>query len=189
MGALLDTFITWFRFILNVLCDVYAAIFWPDRKGAIPPFTDRLLLKPATEVAALIRSGQLTSEAVVRAYIKRIKEINPLINAIIDERFDEAIEDAKAIDAAVKSELAGEKSKGVESILDKELLGVPFGCKDTFPIKGLRCCAGLPQKKDVKATRDAQVIANLRAAKCIPICVGNVPEMLLWWTADNKTFG
>lgn len=189
MGAIIDTIITWFRLILNILCDVYAAIFWPDRKGAIPAFTDRLLLKPATEVAALIRSGKLTSEAVVRAYIKRCKEVNPLTNSIVDERFDEAIEDAKAIDAAVKAELAGEKPEGTESLLDKELLGVPFGCKDSFAIKGLRWTAALPQRKDVRAPKDAQVIANLRAAGCIPIVVGNVPEMLLWWTADNKTFG
>lgn len=189
MGSLMDTVISWFRFALNILCDVYAAIFWPDQKGAIPPFTDRLLLKPATEISTLIKTGKLTSEAVVRAYIKRIKEVNPLINAIVDERFDEAIEDAKAIDAAVKAELEGEKPEGSESILEKPLLGVPFGCKDSFCIKGLRLTAGLPQRKDIKATKDAAVIANLRAAKCIPICVGNVPEMLLWWTADNKTFG
>lgn len=176
------------RTILDFVFHVYALIFWPDKKGTIPPFTDRLLLKPAVEVSDLIKSGKLTSEAVVRAYIKRIREVNPLTNSIIDERFDEAIEDAKAIDRAVQAELAGE-STGEDSILDKPLIGVPFSCKDSFAIKGLRLCAALPQRKNIRAEEDAKVIANLKASKCIPLVVGNVPEMLLWWTADNKTFG
>ena len=183
-----DSLLRLLRSLLNFIFHIYALIFWPDKKGTIPPFTDRLLLKPAVEVSALIKSGKLTSEAVVRAYIKRIKEVNPLTNSIIDERFDEAIQDAKAIDAAVQAELAGE-STGESSILDKPLIGVPFSCKDSFAIKGMRLCAALPQRKNIRAEEDAQVIANLRASKCIPLVVGNVPEMLLWWTADNKTFG
>lgn len=209
------------RMLLDLWCHVYGGIFFPSKRGRIPAFTQRLLLKPAHELADLIRTGEVKSETVVRAHIARIREVNPLINAIIDERFEAAIADAQRIDQEIERELSMDEeedgsfvtsfssdasgstivvtntSAGGSSSLSGQrqrvsqlpLVGIPFSCKDSFPIKGMRCAAGLPQNKDFRPDHDAHVIANMRAAGAIPIVVGNVPEMLIWWTAENKSFG
>lgn len=48
---------------------------------------------------------QLTSEEVVKSFIARIKEINPILNCMVDERFEEALKDAKAIDKLIEYEI------------------------------------------------------------------------------------
>lgn len=189
MGSFGDTLIRCFRIIVDLLTAIYAAIFWPDQKGQIPHFTERLLLKPAIELVDLIRKQEVTAEEVMRAYIRRIREVNPLINAVIDERFAEAIEEAKLVDKRVEEELSGERNKSYPSIYQQPLLGVPFTCKDSFKVKGQKLVVGLPQRKDYVSDEDAACIQNLRNAGAIPVAMGNVPEMLLWWTADNKVFG
>lgn len=40
--------------------------------------------------------------------------------------------------------------------------------------------AGLYKRRYVKATEDADPIANLRNAGAIPIALTNVPELLMW---------
>lgn len=207
------------RWLLDLWCDVYAGLKFPDQKGRIPPFTERLLLKPAHELADLIRTGKVTSESVVRAHIARIREVNPLVNGMVDERFEAAIADARKIDQEIERELSLDSvpeedvddgsfvtsltASAIDgstivttnnSLREKRftklpLIGVPFSCKDSFPIKGMICATGLPQRKDFRPDQDAEVISNMRAAGAIPIVVGNVPELLIWWTAENKSFG
>ena len=188
-GSFKDSIIVFVRWIVDYLTALYSWLFWPPITGKIPPFTERLLLKPATEVADLIRRQEVTAEAVMKAYIKRIRDVNPLINAIIDERFRDALEDARLIDRRIDEEINGNTPVEGPSILRKPLLGLPFSIKDSFAVKGMRLCAALPQRKDVRADEDSTCVINLKEAGAIPVVIGNVPEMLLWWTADNNTFG
>ena len=174
---------------MDFVTSLYSWLFWPPAKGQIPPLTQRLLLKPAIEVSQLIKKREITAEEVMTAYIKRMKEVNPLINAIIDERFEEALIDAQRLDTRIEQEMSGVDPVGGQSVFEKPLLGVPFTIKDSFAVQGMRLCAGLPQRKDTRADFDSTLVVNLKEAGAIPVAVGNVPEMLLWWTADNKTFG
>jgi hypothetical protein len=58
-------------------------------------FTDEQIIDlSATQLAQLIRKRVVTSEQVTRAFLRRIEEVNPKINAIV-ERNPRAIEDAK----------------------------------------------------------------------------------------------
>ena len=126
----------------------------------------------------------------MRSYIKRIMDVNPIINAVIDERFEDAINDAIGIDQRVEREVSnGKPDPGQVSIHDQPLIGVPFSCKDSFAIKEMRIAAGLAQRKDVKAMKDAECIGNMRAAGAIPLTIDNVPVCLMWWTAENKVWG
>jgi len=74
----------------------------------------------------------VSSEEVVRTFISRIKEVNGHITALVDNRFDLAIEDAKKADRLLQS---GEYDEG--ELRDKfPLLGVPFTIKDSFCVAG-----------------------------------------------------
>jgi len=50
---------------------------------------------PAVKLAADIRAGKVTSEQVVGVYIKRIREINPLLNHVVKDRFVQAMAEAQ----------------------------------------------------------------------------------------------
>lgn len=67
----------------------------------------------------------MTSEEVVQAYIDRCREVNPLVNAIVEDRFEEALDEARQIDADI--------AKGVRTVEEMErdtpLLGLPVTVK------------------------------------------------------------
>ena len=50
----------------------------------------------ASSLAKKIAEGEVTSHLVVSTFIQRIKEVNPIINAMVDARFSEALTEAEA---------------------------------------------------------------------------------------------
>lgn len=48
-------------------------------------------------------SFQLTSEQLVRLCIERIGEVQPVLNCVVDSRFQEAIEEAQRVDRILAS--------------------------------------------------------------------------------------
>ena len=68
----------------------------------------------------------------MKAYIKRIKEVEPLINACTDERFDDALSEAKEVDRFLQTTDKSEDTIAIET----PLLGVPFTCKEAVGVKG-----------------------------------------------------
>lgn len=124
---------------------------------------------------------QLKSEDLVRAYITRINEVNPLINALIGQRFESAIEEAKEWDQMIANK-----------VVDFEalpLIGIPITIKECHAVKGMPFTGGLYSRRDVRAEEDAKVVQNLKRAGAIPLGVTNVPEFLLYWDTDNKIYG
>lgn len=60
---------------------------------------------------------QVSSEDVVKAFIQRIKEVNSVLNCVVEDNFSSAVSIAKAIDEDIRNGRAQ---------LDKPFLGVPF---------------------------------------------------------------
>ena len=60
-----------------------------------------LLTQSATELARLIRTGQVSSRAVVETHIAQIQRVNPKINAVVQECFDEARVEARRVDQQI----------------------------------------------------------------------------------------
>jgi len=66
---------------------------------------------------------------VVSSYIERIKEIQPILNCVVAERFEEALKEARKCDELLKSQDA----PSVEFLAkEKPLFGIPFTTKVTF---------------------------------------------------------
>lgn len=72
----------------------------------------------------------MTSEQIISAYIERIKEVNPIINAVVEDRFEAAIEDAKRADRLVQT------TSEFQLITNYPILGVPFTVKESCSLKG-----------------------------------------------------
>src|ERR1700687_2561710 len=88
--------------------------------------TDAIYYKDSTELAALIRTKELSSREVVQAHLDRIKAVNPKINAIVTLMADDALKGADAADKAV--------ANGAEL---GPLHGVPFTIKDAIDTAGV----------------------------------------------------
>lgn len=74
----------------------------------------------------------MSSEKVVMIYIKRCKEVNPVINAIVHDRYDGAIIDACEVDIFLASSMKSE----AELCHEMPLLGVPVTVKESIAVKG-----------------------------------------------------
>lgn len=69
---------------------------------------------------------------MVQYYINRIKEVNPVLNAVVEERF------AQALQAARKTDEFLQNTKLSETELEKTkpLLGVPVTIKESCSVTG-----------------------------------------------------
>ena len=58
-----------------------------------------MLTKSATELAAAIRAGDVTSVQVVQAHYDHLDKVNPGLNAVVFQRREAAFAEAQAADA------------------------------------------------------------------------------------------
>ncbi|KFM58323.1 Fatty-acid amide hydrolase 2, partial [Stegodyphus mimosarum] len=184
LGGLVRVILTLTRPLSDKLLNTIYGIFMGNTPQ-LPPVDNKILLMSAIELAKKIRKRQLTCEEVIKTYIMRIKVVQPMINAVVDERYVDAINDAIAVDRFLAS---GEKSEK-DIARDTPLLGVPFTCKESIGVKGLTQAAGQVRFKDRKAKRDSDTAALYRKAGAIPVTVTNVPELCMWWESANLAFG
>ncbi|OQR66990.1 fatty-acid amide hydrolase 2-like [Tropilaelaps mercedesae] len=155
-----------------------------DGRKRIPPLQIPYLSYSATKLAKMIRERKLTSEELVRAVIMRIREVEPLLNAVVDERFDGALHDAVKAD----EELAFyENMEELERT--KPFLGVPFTVKDCISVEGLLAEIGSEVRKGYRAENNAVSVTRMIEAGGIPLAISNVPEMCLWIESSNRLHG
>ena len=132
----------------------------------------------AREIASAIRRRQVSASEVLEMVLARIAKYNPALNAICT--LDDAGARARAReadDALAKGELWG------------PLRGVPMTIKDALETAGLRTTGGYPPLADHVPTKDATVVARLRAAGAVLIGKTNVPPLSADGRADNPIFG
>ncbi|XP_062416812.1 fatty-acid amide hydrolase 2-B [Pungitius pungitius] len=157
----------------------------PSGSRKLPPVSCPLLLMSATRLAHKIRKKEVSSVEVVQAYIDRIQEVNPFLNAVTKDRFDAALQEAKQVDVLIEEETGGE-----EVLEDRlPLLGVPLSVKESFALQGMPFTCGVVSRKGVVATVDAPPVALLKRAGAIPMGVTNTSELCMWCESNNHLHG
>src|ERR687890_2151346 len=132
-----------------------------------------LMFRPALELAALVRSGELSARDLVAASLERIDALNPELNAFVDVFHDEALAAAAAVHAGDERPFAG----------------VPVAIKNNRAVAGHRLTYGADFMGDWPAPYDHNVVRRLRAAGCIVVGTTTLPEWgILPWTY-TKRFG
>jgi len=144
------------------------------------PVDDRLLSLSAKELSRRIAEGELTARDACEVHIARIEEVNPTLNAVVAQRFEQARREADAADAL--------RSQVPASSLPP-LHGVPCTVKESFQVKGMPNTSGLLARKDVVAAEDAVTVARLKDAGAIVLGVTNTSELCLWMESDNRVWG
>jgi Asp-tRNA(Asn)/Glu-tRNA(Gln) amidotransferase A subunit family amidase len=131
----------------------------------------------ASEAAAAIRSGKISSTALVKALIAKAKAGKSL-NAFITLNEAGALKAAAAADAARKPDA----KLG-------PLHGVPLAIKDNIHVAGLMNSAGTPALKGFTPEKNAPVIVRLVSAGAIILGKTNMHELAFGITSNNGAFG
>jgi len=138
-----------------------------------------VLALSGTAQARLIREGSLSSAELLEAHLKRIEELNPALNAVIEVLGDSARQAARDAD-----------QRRAESALLGPLDGVPFSIKDSIEVAGTVCTAGTIGLQSAPPSQsDATLVARLRAAGAIPLARTNLPDLLFAFESDNLIHG
>ncbi|MFX1505521.1 MAG: amidase [Promethearchaeota archaeon] len=137
-----------------------------------------IIWKSAAELAKEIKDGNLSPVEILEAYLNRIEEINPKINAIVT-----LIEESARKEAKKAEERVGEgKELGV-------LHGVPIVIKDNIPVRGVRTTYGSKLYENHVPEEDMILVERLRRAGAIILGKTNMPEFGLIGITDNPVFG
>ncbi|KRT83731.1 amidase, partial [Oryctes borbonicus] len=128
---------------------------------------------------------QISSEELVSAYIKRIEEVNPIINAVVENRFSEAITEAKNVDEY----LSRYNTATFDLEKTKPLLGVPITIKECLAVKGMSYTGCSLTRKGIKAKEDAEAVKLLKEAGAIVLLVSSTPEYCTTIETYNNVIG
>lgn len=172
------------RLIVLTTWPVFHWLYNSARRG-VPPVRSDLLMKSGIELSAMIRQHQVTCLEVVDTVIARIKEVNPLVNAVVADRFEDARKDAAKVDRILDSGSVPEEL----SEQNAPYLGVPFTTKEAISVAGLPNTSGMLVRRDVISSQDADAIARMRKAGAIPVAVTNLSEICMWYEASNFIYG
>ncbi len=132
----------------------------------------------ATQLAAAIRTKELSAVEACDAMLYRIRQLNPTLNAyctVIAEAARAAAREAEA--AVMRGEMLG------------LLHGVPFSIKDLTPTRGIRTTFGSKIFEHHIPNDDAVVVERLRAAGGVLLGKTNTPEFGCKGFTDNRIFG
>ena len=137
-----------------------------------------LIYASATAVAKAIRTKEVSSEEVVKAYVQRIKDVNPQLNAVVRLDAEGALVEARRSD----EELAKGDLRG-------PLHGVPMTIKDALDTAGVISSGGTQGRSSFVPEQDATVVARLRAQARFCWARPNTPELTLGFETVNLVYG
>jgi aspartyl-tRNA(Asn)/glutamyl-tRNA(Gln) amidotransferase subunit A len=130
----------------------------------------------AREIRDAVRRRELTAEEVCRSALERIARLEPSLHAFITVAADEALEQARRVDARPD--------------LDQlPLAGVPVAVKDNICTRQLRTTAGSRMLSEFVPPYDATVVARLRSAGAVVIGKTNCDEFAMGSSTEHSAFG
>jgi aspartyl-tRNA(Asn)/glutamyl-tRNA(Gln) amidotransferase subunit A len=137
-----------------------------------------LCYMPATDLAAAVRTKQVSPVEVVNTILARIEQLNPQLNAFCLVTADAARQAAQAAEQAVmRGDALG------------PLHGVPVSIKDLVITKGVRTMRGSKlYERDVPG-EDAPVVERLKAAGAIILGKTTTPEFGFKGVTDSPVTG
>jgi fatty acid amide hydrolase len=144
----------------------------------VPPPEDPIVQLGAAELARCIARKEFSCVEVCDAFRRRIEQVNPLINAFVVPRLDDARQEAEAADRAI----AGGETLG-------PLHGVPLTVKDCFHVPGLPSTIGLTNRIGLLDHDQSPLVAKLRNAGAVLLGKTNVPQLMVWHECDNPVYG
>lgn len=132
----------------------------------------------AREMAAAVRTKQISARELLELHLARIDEVNGPVNALVNLDRERAREQAaRADDQLARGEDVG------------PLHGLPFAFKDTHQVAGWPTTYGSPLMVDNVPDTDELVVERIRRAGAVVVGRTNVPEFAAGSHTFNPVFG
>jgi amidase len=132
-----------------------------------------LLFRPVTELAASVRSGEITARELVQASLDRIGEVDAQVNAFVDVFGEEALEQADGIGPGDPRPFAG----------------VPIAIKNNRGIEGKRLTFAAEFAGDFRAPSDHNVVRRFKEAGFVIVGTTTLPEWGILPVSQARRFG
>jgi len=132
-----------------------------------------LMFRPAIELAAMVRSGEVSARELTEVSLARIEELNPECNAFVQVDSERALATAAKIGPGDARPFAG----------------VPIAIKNNRPVQGLRFTYGCPLMSEHIADYDVSVVRRLREAGFVIVGTTTLPEYAIQPTTEARIFG
>jgi amidase len=132
-----------------------------------------LMFRPATELARMVRSGEISATELVQTSLERIEELNPALNAFVQ----------------VDAERALATAEGISPGDERPFAGVPVAIKNNRPVQGLRLTYGCSLMADYVSDYDHNVTRRLKEAGFVIVGTTTLPEYGILPTSEARLFG
>jgi len=137
-----------------------------------------MITQNASEMAAAVAAGEITSEALTQAHLSRIAEVDEKVHAFLHVDAEGALAQARAVDAA--------RAKGEKL---SPLAGVPLALKDVMVQKGVPTTCGSKILEGWRPPYDATVVTKLKNAGVVILGKTNMDEFAMGSSTENSAYG
>ncbi|MFW3171597.1 amidase [Geodermatophilus sp. CPCC 206100] len=131
----------------------------------------------AGQLLARLRAGETSARALAEHHLRRIEEVDGVLNAVVTVDPDDVLRQADAADVRLRDGEPG------------ALLGLPVTVKDSIDVRGVRTTGGSWARRRHVPEEDATAVARIRAAGAVVLGKTNVPELCAAYETDNAVFG
>ena len=137
-----------------------------------------LYKKPASELAQMLRSGEVTSVELTELFLDRAEKLNPQTNSFLRINRETALEQAKHADELI---MAGNAPSA--------LTGVPIAVKDNLTTTDAITTAGSKILENYLPQYDSTVVSKLRAAAMPILGKTNLDEFAMGSSTEFSAYG
>ncbi len=128
-----------------------------------------LCAKPAREIVALLRSGEVTTPDLIEASLTRMDQVEPKVNAVVTR--------------------CPERARSRTAPKDSLLAGLPIGIKDLSPVEGVRTTFGTKGMANHVPTASDPLVLRLEDRGGVVLGKTNTPELGAGANTFNAVFG
>ena len=131
------------------------------------------MLKPVSELAALVRGGEIAAREVVSVALDRVEALDDRVNAFVEVDAERALEAADTIEPGDERPFAG----------------VPIAIKANTPVAGMCMNFGSKFLEGHRPSHSAYLVRRLREAGFVVIGTTNMPEFGILPTTEPRHTG
>ena len=137
-----------------------------------------MIRNSASDMAAKLAAGEMTSVALTQAHLDRISAVDTDVHAFLHVDTEGALAQAAAVDA--------KRAKGEKL---SPLAGVPLALKDVMAQKGIPTTCGSKILEDWRPPYDSTVVANLKKNDIVILGKTNMDEFAMGSSTENSAYG
>jgi Asp-tRNA(Asn)/Glu-tRNA(Gln) amidotransferase A subunit family amidase len=150
----------------------------PAPKMTAPARLEDAAFYSVEQLAALLKSRQITSVQLTGMYLDRLKKYGPKLNCVVTLMEDSALAQARRAD----QEIAAGHYRG-------PLHGIPYGVKDLLATQGTRTTWGAAPYTNQMFDDDATVVKRLKAAGAVLVAKLSLGELAMgdvWFGGQTR---